>query len=334
MERKFSMKKLRSLPGFKFVESLVGLFALIVVFSLLSPKFFTLNNLLTVTLQMAIYALLAMGISYVLIIGGAELSAGSVVGLSGMLFVVFLSNGIPVFFAALLSLVISVVIGIFNGFMVTKMHMIPFVATLGTQYIARGFTQILSSGSSISLRTALPDDGALSVMSFIGSGRIFDIIPFATVIVLVFLVIHYLLLNKTTLGRKIYAVGSNPEAARLSGIKSDKTTIIAYTISACMAGIAGLMLVMRVSTAQATAGTGYEFEGIAASVIGGISMLGGEGHITGAIIGAAILAVMRNGMNLIGINAFWQNVITGFVIIFAVFIDIRRRRKESVRVVS
>jgi ribose transport system permease protein len=300
-----------------------------VVFSFLTPNFFKLNNLLTVTLQMAIYALLSMGVGYVLIIGGADLSLGSITGLAGMLFTIFLSLGINVVFAVIFTLLISIVIGIFNGFMVTKMHMIPFIATLGTQYIARGFTQILSNGSSISLRTASKNAILVTRLNFIGSGRIFNLIPIATIIVFVFLIIHHIILTKTVLGSKIYAVGSNAEVSRLSGIKSDRITIIAHTICTFMAGFAGLMLVMRLSTAQSTAGIGYEFEGIAAAVIGGVSLLDGEGSMIGTLIGASILAVMRNGMNLLGLNAFWQNVITGFVIIIAVYLDINRRRREA-----
>jgi ribose transport system permease protein len=329
MKLQDGFKTINKLPGFRTIQRLSGLIFLMVVFSFLTANFFKLNNLLTVTLQMAIYALLAMGMGYVLIIGGADLSAGAVAGLSGMLFTIFLSLGINAPLAVIFTLLISIAIGICNGFMVTKMHMIPFIATLGTQYIARGFTQILSNGSSISLRTASRSDALVTRLNFIGSGRIFNLIPIATIIVFVLLMFHHIILTKTVLGRKIYAVGSNTEASRLSGIKSDRITIIAYAICTFMAGFAGLMLVMRLSTAQATAGTGYEFEGIAASVIGGVSLLGGEGSMVGTLIGASILAVMRNGMNLLGLNAFWQNVITGFVIIIAVYLDISRRRHEA-----
>lgn len=329
---KEKLEKLQKNPAFRVFKSLGGLILLIIAFSILSPVFFTVNNLLTVTLQMAIYALLALGIAYVLIIGGAELSAGSIVGITGMIFVLALQAEINVFLSAVLAMGVGLLCGFCNGFMVTKMKMIPFIATLGMQYIARGVTQLLSRGSSISLRTAVSDEAVYKGLAFLGSGKIFTYIPVATVIVIIFYLIHRVILNRTSFGRKVYAVGSNCEAARLSGIDSDLIIIGAYLISAAMATFAGLMLVMRVTVAQSTGGTGYEFEGIAASVIGGISMMGGEGNVTGCLIGAATLAVMRNGLNLMGINTFWQNIITGVVIIAAVYLDIRRRIKEAERV--
>ena len=327
MKAKF--QELQKSPAFRVFKSLWGLILLFAAFSILSPVFCTLNNILTVTLQMAIYALLALGIAYVLIVGGAELSAGSIVGVTGMIFVLALQAEINVFIAGVLALLVGMLCGFCNGFMVTKMKMIPFIATLGMQYIARGVTQLLSRGSSISLRTAVTDPGVYKALTFIGSGKVFTYIPMATVLVLVFYLIHRIVLNRTSFGRKVYAVGSNREAARLSGIDADKITIGAYLVSAVMATFAGLLLVMRVTTAQSTGGTGYEFEGIAASVIGGISMMGGEGNVTGCLIGAAMLAVMRNGLNLLGINTFWQNIVTGVVIIAAVYLDIRRRTKEA-----
>lgn len=313
-------------------KSLAGLILLIFAFAVLSPVFFTINNLFTVTLQMAIYALLALGISYVLLVGGAELSAGSVVGVTGMVFVLAMQSGFHVILAMVSALLTGIFCGFCNGFMVTKMRMIPFIATLGTQYIARGVTQLLSKGSSVSLRTAVPEEDIYRTLTFFGSGKIFGYIPMATVLVAVFYVIHRIILNRTGFGRKVYAAGSNVEAARLSGINSDRIIIGAYVISAVMATVAGLLLVMRVTTAQSTAGVGYEFEGIAASVIGGISMMGGEGNVTGCLIGAATLAVMRNGLNLLGINTFWQNIVTGIVIITAVYLDIRRRYKEAEKI--
>lgn len=326
---KTQLEKLQKKSAYKVIKSLAGLFLLMIAFAILSPVFLTINNLFTVTLQMAIYALLALGISYVLIVGGAELSAGSIVGVTGMVFVLALQAEINVFLSMVLAMLVGILCGFCNGFMVTKMKMIPFIATLGTQYIARGVTQLLSNGSSISLRTAVSDDKVYKGLTFMGSGKVFTYIPTATLLVVLFYLIHRIILNRTSFGRKVYAAGSNVEAARLSGINTDRIIIGAYVISAVMATFAGLLLVMRVTTAQSTAGVGYEFEGIAASVIGGISMMGGEGNVTGCLIGAATLAVMRNGLNLMGINTFWQNIITGVVIIGAIYLDIRRRYNET-----
>ncbi|MCC8180864.1 MAG: ABC transporter permease [Planctomycetes bacterium] len=307
----------------------LGLIILMVVISLMTPKFLTVNNLLVVTLQISVYALLACGVSYVLIVAGAELSAGSIVALSGMGFVVGLQFSLPVVPAIILGLIIAFLCGLLNGILVTKMHIIPFIATLGTMYIFRGFTQLLTTGTSVSVR-ALVSPEWNNALKFLGGGRVFGFIPVPTIIVLVFVIIHYIILGKTTLGRRLYAVGSNPEAARLSGINIHRVIITAYCISGFMAGVAGLMLTCRLMSAQPTAGLMYELEAIAASVIGGVSMMGGQGTIQGAVLGAFIVGVMRNGLNLIGVNTYWQTVFTGAIIILAVYIDIMSRyRKEN-----
>lgn len=307
----------------------LGLVVLMVVLSLMTPKFLTVSNLLTVTLQVSVYALLACGISYVLIVACAELSAGSIVALSGMGFVVGLQFHLPVVPSLILGLVIGFLCGLLNGFLVTKMHLIPFIATLGTMYIYRGFTQLLTTGTSVSVRALVTPEWN-NTLKFIGGGRVLGFIPFPTIVVAVFVVLHWILLSKTTLGRRFYAVGSNAEAARLSGINVHRVIIYAYCLSGFMAGVAGLMLTCRLMSAQPTAGLMYELEGIAASVIGGVSMMGGQGTIQGAVLGAFIVGVMRNGLNLIGVSTYWQTVFTGGIIILAVYIDIMSRyRKES-----
>ena len=331
MNIKEQYAKLNQKPAVKLLKSLLALIILMIVFSIATDKFFTLSNILTNTLQMSIYALLALGISYVLIVGGAELSAGSLVGITGMTFVVLMREGIPFPITLIVTILLGVFLGFLNGFMVAKMKLIPFIATLGMQYVARGFCQIIANGKSISLATAVTNESLYNALKRIGSGRVGKFMPIATLIVIAFFIAHYIVLNHSSFGRKVYAVGSNSEAARLSGIKADRIVISAYVISGFMATLAGLLFVMRLTVAQPAGGDGYEFEGIAACVIGGISMMGGEGTVVGALIGASTLAVMRNGMNLLAINTFWQNVVTGLVIIGAVYMDIRRRQKEATR---
>lgn len=331
MNLKEKVERLSAKPAMKLLKSLLALIFLMIVFSIATDKFFTLNNILTITMQMSIYALLALGISYVLLVGGAELSAGSLVGITGMSFVVMLRTGFSIIPCLLITVVLGLFLGFLNGFMVAKMKLIPFIATLGMQYVARGFCQIIADGKSISLASVVSDTKLYTVLKSIGSGRIGGFLPISTLIVAVFFVIHFIILNHTSFGRKVYAVGSNAEAARLSGINSDRIVIFSYMISGLMATMAGLLFVMRLTVAQPAGGDGYEFEGIAACVIGGISMMGGEGTVVGAIIGASTLAVMRNGMNLLAINTFWQNVVTGVVIVAAVYMDIRRRAKEATR---
>ncbi|MCD2491640.1 ABC transporter permease [Lacrimispora sp. NSJ-141] len=310
-----------------FLGSMAGLFGLIIIFSVLTRTFLTVDNFISICLSVAVYATLACGISFVLIIGGAELSAGSVVGVSGAVFCVSLRAGIPAFACILITLACGMLCGLFNGFLVTKMHLIPFIATLGTQYIFRGATYIISNGSSISVRE-VASEGDLPVLKFIGSGKILGI-PMLVYIMVICAIILSIVLSKTVLGRKIFATGSNVEAARLSGINTDKITTIAYMFSGGMAGLAGVMLTTRLLSAQPTAGMSFELEGIAASVIGGVSMMGGQGTIPGAVMGAFIVGIMRNGLNLMGVNTFWQQIITGVIIIVAVWADIMRRRREA-----
>lgn len=332
------MKERATLTGKKITSKfanvlgeMVGLFGLLIIFSILSAPFRTVDNLIGITLQVAIYAVLACGISFVLIIGGGELSAGSTVGLTGVILGLTIAAGFPIWICFLLTLLSGAFLGAVNGFLVTKMHLIPFIATLGTQYMYRGFTYILSSGTSISIRQVVKSERDLSFLKVFGSGKIFDIIPMLTVVMIVFAVIVGIILSKTTLGRRIFATGSNVEAARLSGINTDLITTIAYMFSGIGAALAGIMLTSRLLSAQPTAGTGYELEGIAASVIGGVSMMGGQGTISGAVMGAFIVGVMRNGLNILGVNSFIQQVITGLIIIVAVYFDIMRRRNEANR---
>lgn len=318
------------LRGSKFINivgSMAGLFGLMILFALTSDVFLTTSNLLTITLQVANYAILACGVSFVLIIGGAELSIGSILGLSGVICALSIKSGIPVEAAILLALGTGILCGVFNGLLVTRLHLIPFIATLGTQYMFRGFTQILSNGTSISIREVASDRG-LKILEFIGAGKLLGFIPMPTVIMLIFAAILSVVLAMTTLGRKIFATGSNVEAARLSGINVNRITTIAYAFSGGMAGLAGVVLTSRLLSAQPAAGTGYELEGIAAAVIGGVSMMGGQGSIPGAVLGALIIGVMRNGLNLLGINSFWQMVVMGGIIIVAVYFDLMRRRRE------
>lgn len=322
------IQKIRKSKFANVMGSMLGLIALIILFSFMAKSFLTVNNVISIALSVAIYATLACGISFVLIIGGAELSAGSVVGFIGALFAVMLGQGIPAGLCIVLGITGGALCGLFNGFLVTKMHLIPFIATLGTQYIFRGAAYLVSGGGSISVREAA-NENELPFLKYFGSGKILGYIPTLVIIMAVCAVVLTIVLSKTTFGRKVFATGSNVEAARLSGIRVQKITTLAYMISGAMAGLAGVMLTTRLMSAQPTAGMSYELEGIAASVIGGVSMMGGQGTIPGAVMGAFVIGVMRNGLNLVGVNNYWQQVIMGGIIIVAVWADIMRREKEA-----
>jgi ribose transport system permease protein len=304
----------------------IGIISLI--FATTTPTFRTLSNLLTMCLAAAIYVVLAMGLSFVLIVGGTDLSAGSIVALSGMTACLLMARlGLGLIPSVLLGILTGVACGVFNGLLSTRLGLIPFVATLGTQWIYRGMTNILGNGMPVSVRSSPVKDLA-DRFYVMGGGRFLGI-PVPVYIFAACALMLSFLLSRTVFGRNVYAIGSNTEAARLSGIKVFKTQMFAYAICGGMSGLAGVMLAARLTSAQTNAGTGYEFEGIFAAVIGGVSLAGGEGSIMGAVIGAFVVAILRNGLNLNGVNTFWQQVILGIIIVVAVFIDVQRSKRQS-----
>jgi ribose transport system permease protein len=304
----------------------IGLITLI--FASTNATFRTANNLLSICLAAAIYVVLSMGLSFVLIVGGTDLSAGSIVAISGMVSCLLMAKlGMNVPLSVALGLLTGVACGAINGLLSTRLGLVPFIATLGTQWIYRGATNILGKGMPVSVRTSQVE-GMAERFYVMGGGKILGI-PVPVYIFVFCGIILAFILTKTVFGRNVYAIGSNTEAARLSGIKVFKTQMIAYSICGGMSGLAGVMLAARLTSAQTSAGTGYEFEGIFAAVIGGVSLAGGEGSVMGAIIGAFVVAILRNGLNLNGVNSFWQQVILGIIIIIAVFIDVQRAKRQS-----
>lgn len=322
---------IRALRNNRFFKAL-GPFTLVIIvslaFSLFTPTFRSVDNVLQICLSAAIYVVLAMGLSCVLIAGATDLSAGSVVAISGMTCCIAIRDfNATLTVGVLVGLATGVLCGLINGLLATKLGIVPFIATLGTQWIFRGFTNILGAGKPVSVRGAI-HEGLADKFYFIGGGRFLGI-PVPVYIFVVCGIILSFVLSKTVYGRNLYAAGSNAEAARLSGINVTKTSIIAYLICDGMAGLAGVILAARLVSAQTNAGTGYEFEGIFAAVIGGVSLAGGEGTILGAICGAFVVAILRNGLNLNGVNSFWQQVILGVIIVIAVYIDVRRVRSQA-----
>lgn len=320
----------KAIQSNRIVKAL-GPFTLVILISLIfasfTPTFRTLDNALQISLSASVYVVLAMGLSFVLIAGATDLSAGSVVAISGMTCCILIRDyNAPLELGIVVGLLTGVACGLLNGLLATKLGIVPFIATLGTQWIFRGLTNIMGNGQPVSVRNT--QEGLADRFYFIGGGRIFNI-PVPVYIFVICGIVLSFVLSKTVFGRNLYAVGSNDESARLSGINVFKTKLFAYLICDGMAGLAGVMLAARLVSAQTNAGTGYEFEGIFAAVIGGVSLSGGEGTILGAICGAVFVAILRNGLNLNGINTFWQQVILGVIIVFAVYIDVRRVRNQA-----
>ena len=264
--------------------ALIALVLLVVIMSLISPQFRTFSNFLTLLRQASVNGLIAFGMTLVILTGGIDLSVGSTLGLTGALFAGLIVNvGLPIPLAVIVALVFGLLLGLISGFLVGKAKLQPFIATLITLTVYRGFTLIYTNGRPISNLTADEYVGS-QFLTFIGRGAILGI-PVPVIILFFAFILFYLLLNKSVLGRKIYAVGSNERAAQLSGINIDRVKLFVYSISGLMSTVAALILVSRLNSAQPTLGTGYELDAIAATAIGGTSMTGGRGKISGTLLG-------------------------------------------------
>lgn len=297
--------------------ALIALVLLILVIGVISPEFRTVSNFLSLLRQSSINGLIAFGMTCVILTGGIDLSVGSVLALSTALCAGFITRGMPVGAAMLLALVIGTALGTVSGVLVTKGRLQPFIATLVTMTVYRGLTMIFMDGKPIS---NLGDSFTLKV---VGKGNFYHI-PIPVITFLLIFGIFVFVLQKTTFGRRIYATGSNEQAAKLAGVNTAKTKLIAYAISGGMAALSGLILLSRLSSAQPTLGTGYELDAIAAVALGGTSMNGGRGRIWGTFVGVLIIAVLNNGLNILGVSSYYQDVVKGIVILIAVLSDRKR----------
>jgi ribose/xylose/arabinose/galactoside ABC-type transport system permease subunit len=297
-----------------------GLIALCVVMTILSPYFLTFNNLFNVGTQIAVIAILALGQTFVIISGGIDLSVGSVLGLAGVVFgwATAVAN-LPLPVALVLGIGSGALAGLVNGLLITLGNLPPFIATLAMLSAARGLALVISGGIPLN-----PIPGTIRTL---GSGDLFGFVPLPVILMLVMWALTVGILRSTYSGRAMYAIGGNEEASRLSGINVNRQKVIIYTLSGLFAGIAGILLTARLASAQPQAGFTFELDAIAAVVIGGASLSGGVGSASGTLIGALILGVLRNGLNLLNVSAFWQQVVIGAVIALAVMTDTLRRRK-------
>ncbi|MBP3039194.1 ribose ABC transporter permease RbsC [Bacillaceae bacterium Marseille-Q3522] len=297
---------------------LLGLLVLIIIVSILNPSFLQPLNILNLLRQIAINALIAFGMTFVILTGGIDLSVGSILALSSALMAGMMVSGIDPIFAILLGCLLGAVMGIVNGLLITKGKMAPFIATLATMTVFRGLTLVYTEGNPI---TGLSDNLAFQLF---GRGYFLGIPVPAITMVLAFAIL-YVILHKTAFGRKTYAIGGNEKAALISGIKVDKVKVMIYALAGLLSALAGAILTSRLDSAQPTAGNAYELDAIAAVVLGGTSLAGGRGKIFGTLIGALIIGTLNNGLNILGVSSFYQMVVKGIVIIIAVLLD----RKKS-----
>ncbi|NOZ60688.1 MAG: ABC transporter permease [Calditrichaeota bacterium] len=314
--------ELKNLKGYaQNLASVLSLLIIIIVLSILSPHFLTSENLISIALQMSVIAIMSIGQMWIIISGGIDLSVGSILALSGVATTMLINGHTPFFPALLVGIVVGSLAGFVNGFLIAAGKLPPFISTLGMMGIARGMALIITKG--------VPIFGLPEYFAELGNGRLGGVLPYPVLIALVLAVIAHFVLTATPFGRYTYAIGSNFEAARLCGIRTNRMLIYIYTLGGLLAGLGGIILASRLSTGQPTAGTGYELDVIAACVIGGASLSGGVGTIWGAILGSLLIGVLRNGCNLLDISAFWQQVAIGGIIVIAVFVDQYQKKNKS-----
>lgn len=300
-------------------KPLVGLVIFAVIVSILNPRFLTHANILNVLRQTSINSIIAIGMTLVILTGGIDLSVGSILAICGAVMASLLNSGQNSIIALILTLLLGLVFGCFNGFLVSKMKLQAFIVTLVTMTFLRGATLVYTDGKPITV-----DDGGV-LFENIGGGYIFNV-PIPIYIMIGLFILGYYILMHTKFGRYTYAIGGNEEATKLSGINVDKIKIWVYGISGMLSALAGVILTSRLFSAQPTAGSGYELDAIAAVVLGGTSLSGGVGRITGTALGAIIIGVLGNALNLLNVSSYYQMMIKAAVILIAVLID-RRSNK-------
>lgn len=305
--------------SFEKLGPLLALIVLAVFVTFMNPNFIAPTNLFNLLRQVSTNALIAFGMTFVIITGGIDLSVGSTLALTSAIMAGVIASGFDPLLAMLLSLILGTILGGINGLLITKGKMAPFIATLATMTIYRGLTLVYTDGNPI---TGIGDS---FIFKYVGRGYLFGI-PFPVILMVISFAILYVVLHKTTFGRKTFAIGGNEKASFIAGIKNDRIKIGVYAISGLMASLAGIIITSRLNSAQPTAGSSYEMDAIASVVLGGTSLSGGRGRIMGTLIGALIIGTLNNGMNLLGVSSFYQQVVKGIVIIIAVLLD--RKNKD------
>jgi ribose transport system permease protein len=301
--------------------AVIALLAMCAVLTALSDHFLTFDNLMNIFRQSAVNALLALGQLLVIVTAGIDLSVGSILGFACVLAALMLKAGVPVWLSMLAAIAVGTAMGSVNGLMLTKLRLPhPFIPTLGMMNVARGLALVISGGFPIS---GLPES-----FRWLGAGKLV-FIPVPILVVIVICIVLHLFLTRTTIGRDIYAIGGNKQAAVLCGIPVNSRLTLVYAISGGLAGLAAILLAGRMNSGYPLAGTGAELDAIAAVIIGGASFFGGVGTVSGTLVGALMIGVLRNGLNLLDVSSYWQSAVIGVVIVMAVWIDVVRQRSTA-----
>jgi ribose transport system permease protein len=327
--RTYSLRSLVQLGAMQRLLAFGALILLLVVFSLASPNFFQFDNLVGILIATTVNGVLALGVTFVIITGGIDLSIGTVMTLAAVMTGVFVTNWhLPVWLGVVGGLATGTVAGLVNGTIISKLKVPPFIATLGILNIARGLALVFSDKRPIYFSdTPVFTDVAMGSVL----GRLSPYLEIPNLVLVLFgaAVIASLVLSKTSLGRYTFALGSNEEATRLSGVDVDSWKMAVYSVGGLFAGLAGVLIAARLNSAQPSLGLGYELDAISAAVIGGTSLSGGEGSILGTVIGAFIISTLTNGLRILSVPQEWQLVVTGVIVILAVYLDIVRRRRQG-----
>ena len=308
----------------KYIASRYGIFLaliiLVVFFSLTSQTFLTADNLINILRQVAIIGICSAGMTFIIITAGIDISAGSIIGVAAVTCTKLMVLGINPVFATLAALVIGTVLGLLNGFIINELYIPPLITTLGTMTALRGVAYLITKG--------LPIYGFPKSFTEIGQGYIW-FVPIPVIIMIIILVLTYIVLNKTVFGRYVYGTGGNEEASRLSGVSIKKIKYAVYAIGGSLAALGGIILASRVNSGQPKAGDGYELDIITAVILGGVSIVGGEGSIVGVTVGVLIMGVLANGMILLNVDDYYQRIVKGLVLLAAVAIDQMSKRRGA-----
>jgi ribose transport system permease protein len=326
--KNFSLQNFFTSDALRKLMSFAALIMIFIVFSIASENFFKFSNIIGILLATAVNGILALGVTFVIITGGIDLSVGTMMTFSAVMTAVFITKwGLPLPVGILGGLLAGTFAGFVNGLMISKMKIPPFIATLGMLYATKGLSLIISGVAPIYFNDtpAFRQIATGSVVGKIIPG--FDI-PNAVMILLFMAIIAHILLTKTLFGRYTFAMGSNEEAARLSGVNVAAWKTAVYAVCGLFSGMAGVIIAARLNSAQPALGAGYELDAIAAVVIGGTSLSGGEGSILGTVIGAFVISVLTNGLRIMSVPQEWQMVVTGAIVILAVFADVMRRQRN------
>ena len=320
------IREISGKPGLvvdKFIP-FIAVIVLFIFFSITARNFFTMRSVLTLALQTSAITLMGIGVTFTIITGGIDLSIGSIVALAGTIAVMVAIAGVPIWLSMIFGLLVGVASGFLNGLMITKLKLPPFIATLGMMMVARGVALTITNANA---KPGPEGFGELGNGTLFGTGPQFPGISYPVLIMIAVAFFFHFILAKTRLGRYTYAVGSNEEAARLSGIKIHKVKIINYIFCGLLAALVGIILASRMTTSQPNSAIGYEMNAIAAAVIGGTSLMGGVGTVGGTVIGSFIIGILTVGLTMQGANYFMQQIVIGLVVIGAVTVDQLKGRK-------